>query len=129
MGTNEGEIKTFLEGLGNALTAGDLDAVSEFWEIPAILLSDQGSVVITSAAQIRRSFSHAVQWYRSQGVVSTRPEIQKLEQLSEALCAVDVRWPAFDAAGVEKSSECSHYIIKVANRDEPRICVALSRSR
>jgi hypothetical protein len=128
MSTGEAEIRKFLEALGNALTAGDLDAVSKCWDIPAILLSDQGSVVINSAAQIRRSFSHAVQWYRSRGLVSTKPEIQKLEQLTEALCAVDVRWPAFDAAGVEKSSERSHYIIKVAVGDEPRICIALSRT-
>src|SRR5262245_922900 len=128
MSTSEGEIRKFLEALGNALTAGDLDTVSKCWDNPAILLSDQGSVVINSAAQIRRSFSHAVQWYRSQGLISTKPEIQKLEQLTEALCAVDVRWPAFDAAGVEKSSERSHYIIKVAADQEPRICVALSRT-
>jgi len=127
MSTSEGEIRKFLEALGNALTAGDLDMVSKCWDIPAILLSDQGSVVINSAAQVRRSFSHAVQWYRSQGLISTKPEIQKLEQLTEALCAVDVRWPAFDAAGVEKSSERSHYIIRVAADQEPRICVALSR--
>ena len=127
MSTSEGEIRKFLEALGNALTAGDLDMVSKCWDIPAILLSDQGSVMINSAAQIRRSFSHAVQWYRSQGLISTKPEIQKLEQLTEALCAVDVRWPAFDAAGVEKSSERSHYIIRVAADQEPRICVALSR--
>ena len=123
----EREIRKFLEALGNALTAGDLDALSKCWDVPAMLLSDQSSVVINSASQIRRSFSHAVHWYRSQGLVSTKPEIQKLEQLTEALCAVDVRWPAFDTAGVEKSSERSHYIIKVTAGDEPRICVALSR--
>src|SRR5262245_33477253 len=128
MSIREGEIKKFLEALGNALTAGDLDAVSKCWDIPAILLSDQGSVVINSPSQIRRSFSHAVQWYRSQGIVSTKPEIQKLEQLTEGLCAVDVRWPAFDAAGVEKSSERSRYIIKVTSSDQPCICVALSRT-
>src|SRR5262245_45909834 len=128
MGIDEREIRKLLEALGNALTAGDLDAVSKCWDIPAILLADQGSVVISSASQIRRSFSHAVQWYRSQGVVSTKPEIQKLEQLSEALFAVDVRWPAFDSAGAEKSSERSHYIVKLAADQEPRICVALSRT-
>ena len=128
MSIGEGEIRKFLEVLGNALTAGDLDSVSKCWDIPAILLSDQGSVVINSVSQIRRSFSHAVQWYQSKGLVSTRAEIHKLEHLTEALCAVDVRWAAFDAAGVEKSSERSHYIIKVTAGDEPRICVALSRT-
>src|SRR5689334_15913875 len=128
MSTSEVDIRKFLEALGNALTAGDLDTVSKCWDIPAILLSDQGSVVMSTASQIRRSFSHAVQWYRSQALVSTKPEIQKIEQLTAVLCAVDVRWPAFDAAGVEKSSERSHYIIRFAADQEPRICVALSRT-
>src|SRR5262245_55911388 len=128
MSIGEGEIRKFLETLGNALTAGDLEAVSKCWDIPAILLSDQGSVVINNASQIRRSFSHAVQWYRSRGLVSTKPEIQRLEQLTEALCAVDVRWLAFDAAGEEKASERSHYIIKLTSDHAPLICVALSRT-
>ena len=128
MSTNEGEIRKLLEVLGNALTAGDLETVAKCWDLPAMLLSDQGSVVVNSESQIRRSFAHAVQWYRSHGLVSTKPEIQKLEQLTGVLFAVDVRWPAFDAAGAEKSSERSQYIIKVAADHEPRICVALSRT-
>ncbi|MCI0393631.1 MAG: hypothetical protein L0332_17360 [Chloroflexi bacterium] len=47
----------------------------------------------------------------------------------ERLAAVDVYWPAFDATGTQKSSERSHYILWLGEDEQPRVRVALTRTR
>jgi hypothetical protein len=122
------KIRALLERLGQALSAGDLRGTSSCWEVPAVVLSDEGATVLADASQVEKLFAGATEWYRSRGLVSTRPELQGVDVLSERLTAVDVRWPAFDASGQEKSSERSHYILQVGKDGEVRIRVALTRT-
>jgi hypothetical protein len=60
--------------------------------------------------------------------MSTSPELERVEILSETLVSVDVRWPAFDSSGKEKSSERSHYILQLGGDGGPQIRVALTRT-
>jgi len=77
-----------------------------------------------------RSFLHKpLDWYRSRGLVSTKAELERVDMLSERLAAVDVRWPAFDASGQEKSSERSHYILRLGTDGQAYIRVALTRTK
>ena len=72
--------------------------------------------------------AEAIEWYRSRGVVSTRPELEHVDMLSDRIAAVDVRWPALDAFGRETASERSHYIVQQGSDDRVRIRVALARN-
>ena len=81
---------------------------------------------MSDEAQIEKFFTEAVAAYRSQGLVSTKPELEDLKILSDRLVTADVRWPAFDQAGIEKSSERSHYILALEDNGEPKIRVALT---
>jgi hypothetical protein len=60
--------------------------------------------------------------------MSTRPELERVEMLTDTLASVDVRWPAYDASGTEISSERSHYIIHLGQDGQLRIRVALTRT-
>ena len=121
-------IRGLLGRLGQALSAGDLRGVSICWEVPAVILSDEGAAVLAEANQIEKLFAGATEWYRSQGLVSTKPELERVDMLSEKLASVDVRWPAFDGSGQEKSSERSHYILQIGQDGQVRIRVALTRT-
>ena len=121
-------IRGLLGRLGQALSAGDLRGVSICWEVPAVILSDEGAAVLAEANQIENLFAGATEWYRSQGLVSTKPELERVDMLSEKLASVDVRWPAFDGSGQEKSSERSHYILQIGKDGQVRIRVALTRT-
>jgi hypothetical protein len=96
--------------------------------LPALVLSDSGAIPVSEAAEVERFFGAAVKAYHAQGLLSTRPDVQRIEQLSDGLTAVDVRWPSFDAAGVEKASERSYYILAAGEDGQPRIRVTLPRS-
>src|SRR5574341_1047854 len=110
---NEDKIRRMLERLGTALSSGDLAGIVNCWEVPALVLSDEGAIAVAEAGEIERFFAQAAEWYRSQGLTSTRAELERVHLLSEKLASVDVRWPTFDASGQEKHSERSHYILQL----------------
>ena len=128
MAMDEDQIRRFLERYGRALSAGDLREIAACWEVPALVLADESATAVAEAREIERFFAHAVEWYRSQGLASTAPHLERVEPLSAKLAAVDVRWPAFDAAGTERASERSHYILRLGYDGQPRIRVALTRT-
>jgi hypothetical protein len=125
---NKAKIKIFLEAYGAALSAGDLPMVSSCWAVPALVISDQGAIAVTSSHEVEAFFAQGIEYYRSQGLVSTRPELERFETLSETLVSVDVRWPSFDNSGEEKASERSHYILQLGGDGGPQIRVALTRT-
>jgi ketosteroid isomerase-like protein len=124
---NEEQINESLEHYGEALSAGDLAGISSCWEIPGLVLSDEGAVVVSDKGQIEGFFAQAIESYRSQGLVTTRPELERAEALSARLTSVEVRWASLDEAGVERSSERSHYILRRGDDGRHRIQVALTR--
>jgi ketosteroid isomerase-like protein len=134
MGTNRSrimnadQIRRFLEHYGQAISAVDLAEIARCWEVPALVLSDQGAIAVSDAGEIERFFAQAQAAYRSQGLVATQATLERAEKLGERLSSVDVRWSAMDKAGVEKSSERSHYILRLGDDGEPRIRVALTRN-
>jgi hypothetical protein len=126
---NEEPIRRCLDHIGQALSSGDLRGIADCWEVPALVLSDQGTIIVTEAGEVESFLARAVEWYRSQGLMATKPELERIEPLSEKLTSVDVRWPTFDATGTEKASERSHYILHLGEDGQQRIRVALTRTR
>ena len=121
-------VQRFLETLGGALTRGDAAAVARCWEVPALVLADQGAIMVGDLAEVERFFARADEHYRARGLVSTRPLILQFEPLGDRLASVLVRWPAFDASGAEKSSERSHYLLRLGDDGQPRIRVSTTVS-
>jgi hypothetical protein len=119
-------IHAFLERYGAAIGSGDLDGAAACWAVPALVLADEGAIPVESRDEIEAFFGQAVAAYRSKGLVETRPEIERIEALSDRLISVDVRWPAFDASGAERASERSRYILRLDDAGEAQIQVALT---
>ena len=122
------DLNTFLVRYGQAVSSGDLPTVASCWEVPAYVLTDEGVLVVSEVAEIERFFGQAVECYRAQGLVETRPDLQHVESLGQRLRSVDARWPAFDAAGQERSSEQSRYLRRLDDDGQPRIRVAITIS-
>lgn len=123
------QIKRLLERVGEALTDGDEQRVSACWQLPALVLSEQGAFAVQDPTQMRHYFAHAIDWYRARGLSATHAEVEHVDMLSDRLAAVDVRWPVFDASGNEKMSERSHYIVQLGQDELPYIRVALTRTQ
>ena len=83
MTTIENVVCSFLEGYGQALSSGDLPGILNCWDVPALVLSDQGARMVSEAAEVEQFFAGAVEWYRTQGVVATKPSSMEIKRLSE----------------------------------------------
>jgi len=123
---HEERVLLFLERLGKALTDGNIHAFATYWEIPALILSDQGDRPITDRNELEAYFAHAVEWYRARGLVFTEPDLQRVEQLSDRLVAIDVQWRAFNAEDVEQVGERWHFILRFEADGDPLIRVAIT---
>lgn len=126
---DEDNVRRFLEALGKHLSEADVAGVARSWEVPAVVLSDEGVLVVSNPKEIEAFFAQATEWYRARGLVATRPVLHSLDVLSARLCSVDVQWLAFDAEGVEKTSERSRYILRTDDDDRLRIRVALTTTQ
>jgi len=125
---NEDQIRRLLERYGQAMSVGDLAGILSCWELPALALYDEGAILIANSGELERFFTRVIESYRSQGLVATRPQIERTEGLTDRLAAVDVRWPDLDEAGVERSSERTHYILWLGEDGQLYIKVGIPRT-
>lgn len=116
-----------LEALGRAVSDGDLKTISASYGYPALVLSDEQVIPIENPGQVEEFFSKAREWYISRGILTTRPELLKFDQISNGVISVEVRWPGFDKDANENYTETSLYLIHI-DGDKPLIRAAASRA-
>lgn len=118
-----------LDRLGKAVSSGDLAVISACYEYPAMIVSDEGTIVVEKPEQIEEFMGKGREQYISQGILTTKGELIRYDLISSAVAAIDVRWPGFDKDGKENYTETSHYIVVAGEDSEPLIRVAMSRSK
>jgi hypothetical protein len=116
-----------LGDIASALTAGDAARIAELWDVPALVLADQGARAVATRAEVEAFFRASIAWYREQGTPTALPTRERWERISERVAAVDVTWRAIGASGEEKSSESSHYLMRLGDDGVARVQVAMSR--
>jgi hypothetical protein len=85
MNPTDEHLRRFLVRYGEALAVGDLKVISGCYAVPALVLSDEGSVPIAAREEIEAAFDSAAERYRGQGLVGLRPTLLASEVLSERL--------------------------------------------
>lgn len=104
-------VREYLNGFKNALTAGDGEAIAEMWETPAFVLGHDMAHVITSPEDVAALFGDAREQYREIGITGTRAEIVRLDEITDHMVIVRVRWPYLDPQGREMAAETSTYTL------------------
>ena len=115
----------FLVRYGEVLAVGDLMAISGCYAVPALVLSDAGSVPIAAREEIEAAFEGAAERYRAQGLVGLRPTLLASEALSEKLLWVDVRWEYLDEQGRSAQQNGYRYVLRVEDEASPKIQVVI----
>jgi hypothetical protein len=104
-------VQDFLEGFGKALTAGDGEAIAEMWQTPAFVLGGGMARPVNTHAEVAEFFGGARAEYNHLGITDTRPEIVRLDEITDHLVMVRVHWPYLDAQGRNVGGECSTYTL------------------
>jgi hypothetical protein len=118
-------LRRFLLRYGEALSAGDLKAISGCYAVPSLVLSDEGSVPIASREEIEAAFDGAAERYRAQGLVAARPALVASEALSERLLLVEVRWDYLDEQGRSAQQNGYRYVLRLEDEASPKIQVVI----
>jgi hypothetical protein len=128
MNPTEERLRRFLVRYGEALAIGDLKAISGCYAVPALVLSDEGSVPIAAREEIEAAFDGAAERYRAQGLVGLRPTLLASEALSERLLWVDVRWEYLDEQSRSAQQNRYRYVLRLEDEESPKIQVVIGIS-
>jgi len=102
----------FLESFALSLTEGATGAIAQMWETPALVVSDDLVQALADRRELEEIFADAREHYNSAGVTDTRPEIVRLDEITDKVVMVRVRWPWLDDEGSELGAECSTYTLR-----------------
>ncbi|WP_265523586.1 hypothetical protein [Oerskovia flava] len=116
------DVQTFLTDYGAALSAGDLDTISDCYAYPALVVDDARSLLVPDPESVRDAFRSATRGYRDRGLVAAVAQITRLETTGAALLWVDVRWSYRDEYAREAAAESYRYLLR-RGRDRFEICV------
>lgn len=109
-------VQAFLDAFGKALTSGDNETIANMWETPAFILGTDVARNLTDRADISELFEGARGDYNAMGIVDTKAQIIRLDEITDHMVMVRVRWPYLDAQGMERGAETSTYTLtRVAN--------------
>jgi hypothetical protein len=125
MNPTDEHLRRFLVRYGEALSAGDLKAISSCYAVPSLVLSDEGSVPIASREEIEAAFDGAAERYRAQGLVAVRPTLLASEALGERLISADVRWDYLDEQGRSAQQNSYRYVLRLEDEASPKIQVVI----
>jgi len=128
MNPTEERLRRFLVRYGEALAVGDLKAISGCYAVPALVLSEEGSVPIAVREEIEAAFDGAAERYRAQGLVGLRPTLLSSEALSERLLWVDVRWEYLDEQSRSAQQNRYRYVLRLEDEESPKIQVVIGIS-
>jgi hypothetical protein len=128
MNPTDEHLRRFLVRYGEALAVGDLKAISGCYAVPALVLSDAGSVPIAAREEIEAAFDGAAERYSAQGLVGLRPTLLASEALSERLLSVDVRWEYLDEQGRSAQQNVYRYVLRLQDEASPKIQVVIGSS-
>jgi hypothetical protein len=121
------EIQDLLDRYTRALTSSDLDTLSQVWETPAFVLSDEGAHPVASDDEVRGFFGSAAGQYRARGITDTRAEIEGVQWQTPRIAVVEIRFPWLDDKGRERGDERSTYVLARDEQDQLRVRMVIMR--
>jgi hypothetical protein len=124
---DDGAIRDSLAKIGHALSSSDAQGVAELWDVPGLVLADQGARQVGSREEVREFFETSIRAYREKGTPTAALEVDGIAWISDRIAAVRVDWLAIDAGGARRGREYSYYLMRIGDDGVARIHVAMSR--
>jgi ketosteroid isomerase-like protein len=118
-------VQDYLQSFASAITAGDGQAIAAMWETPAFVLGAEMARVIEKPEDVAALFGGAREQYNAIGIVDTKPEIVRLDEINDGLVMVRVHWPWLDDEGRQVGAETSTYTLARNGDGEWRLRIAV----
>jgi hypothetical protein len=122
-------VKAYLDGFAKALTAGDGAAIAQMWETPAFVLGQDMARVVDAPEDVAEFFGGARAQYAEIGIIDTRADIVRIDEITDHLVMVRVRWPYLDNEGREMGAETSTYTLVRQGSGEWKLRIAVMHGK
>ncbi|MPR32510.1 DUF6841 family protein [Salmonirosea aquatica] len=107
----ENSIKDFFDEYATALLSLSAEKISEYYQVPLAVYSDQGIQTVTEASDVVAFWKEGVKPYAAQHIEKAKPTLVSEEQLSDKIFMSKVLWNNYDSTGKEVSDETNLYIL------------------
>jgi hypothetical protein len=120
------EVGHMLAAFAQAIMLRDARAVAALWEVPAIVVSDDGTRAVSSYEEVTMYFETTARKYDERGISGARAEIQRVSWLTDRLVTVLVRWPYLAADGLDlgRAESCT-YVLRRNESDQLRVVAVI----
>jgi hypothetical protein len=112
MGTFDAEIDDYLARYAAALTDFDSRAGASLWATPGMILDDRFAGVLDDRDAMAQALEQSYPLYRELGLASVGHECLNVDQLTDAIRLVHVRWHFYDANGNELTDSTAYYVVR-----------------
>lgn len=123
-GYDRDALAAFLARLSAAFGTGDLQAVSESFAFPALVVGPGESVLVPDAEPVVAGFRERLAGHEGDDLVAAVAQVQAVEEVTDDLLWVRVRWSYRDENASEGASDAVRYLLR-RGRDTFEICVAV----
>jgi hypothetical protein len=110
----------FWTAYGKALVDGDIETTVGFYGFPCMAMTDDFVGTLAEPDELRAALGQAVGYYAQFGMTGVRPEIVGVDEISEKLTRVRLRWH-FTGADGQPLVTTNHEYTWRATDDGPRI--------
>ncbi|GGI06896.1 hypothetical protein GCM10007368_13450 [Isoptericola cucumis] len=121
-------LRAYLAQHRAVLDAGDLEGISDRFDLPALLVEQDRTTLLESPEQVRELDHGRPAATDARDAVAAVPEVVSLEEVGWALLWVDVRWSYVDELAAELTSERCRYLLR-RGRDTFEICALVPLPR
>jgi hypothetical protein len=122
---HDSDIDDFFSSMAVALTSGNVEAIKRLWAIPSFVIGEEMSMAVNFPEEVEKFFSGVKEEYNRRGIFDTRPDIKRVQWVSDSVVFVEVRWPQLGKKGEELGEEASTYTLKKDDNGAFRIHVAV----
>ncbi len=115
----------FWTDYGRALVERDVETTVAHYGFPCMALSDDFVGTLAGPDELRAALTQASGYYAQFGMTDVRPEILGIDEVSEKLTRVRLRWHFSGADGEPLVSTNHEYTLR-ADDDRPRIYLTVA---
>lgn len=115
MDTTNPEINDYLTRYAASLTAFDSKAAAELWGTPGMIIDNNFTGVLEEREAMAQGLEQSYPVYKKLGLGSVLHECLNIDDLTDAIKLVHVRWHFLDSAGEPLTDSTAYYLLR---RDE-----------
>ncbi|MFC7344854.1 hypothetical protein [Saccharopolyspora griseoalba] len=106
------EIDDYLARYAETLTTFDSEAAAALWATPGMIIDDRFAGVLDDRESMARGLEQSYPLYRELGLASVSFERLDVQDLTDAIKLVQVRWIFHDADGGQLTDSTAFYIVR-----------------